>query len=266
MAKKRKVKKSVIIISAIAIFFAFYMLSFKLTLFLESKGKDEEVVVENKEEQEDTRSLRTQLNTKEKIYVSDSNIENIRIEEKYWDEIKFYINNFAKVRESEKIDPIYTGYTDDGLRFSTDLNIFRIYTVNKQEYYKIPVSDKEKFSTIIKGSMYTSFDFVKKYKTWDKVTLTYGDETKKLNKWKFDDLSYKMVAKRMVGKVQPEKSKERSEYNFTIDIEGENYSVKLETMGKDYVKITSDKGYAYYEVPTLLFEYIKDEVFKIEAE
>ena len=57
-----------------------------------------------------------------------------------------------------------------------------------------------------------------------------------------------MSAKRIVGKVQPEKSKERSKYNFTIDIKGENYDIKVETMGKDYVKIISNKGEAYYEV------------------
>ena len=75
-----------------------------------------------------------------------------------------------------------------------------------------------------------------------------------------------MAAKRQVGKIQPEKSKERSEYNFTIDIKGENYEVTIETMSKDYVKITSGNLEAYYEVYTGLFEYIEDNVFKIGME
>ena len=75
-----------------------------------------------------------------------------------------------------------------------------------------------------------------------------------------------MSAKRQVGKIQPEKSKERSDYNFTINIKGENYEVTIETMSKDYVKITSGDLQAYYEVYTGLFEYIKDNVFKIGVE
>ena len=37
----------------------------------------------------------------------------------------------------------------------------------------------------------------------------------------------------------------------------------IETMSKDYVKITSGNLESYYEVYTGLFEYIKDNVFKI---
>ena len=29
------------------------------------------------------------------------------------------------------------------LKFSTDLNVLRVYTVDKEEYYKIPVSSKD---------------------------------------------------------------------------------------------------------------------------
>ena len=70
-----------------------------------------------------------------------------------------------------------------------------------------------------------------------------------------------MSSKRVVGKVQPEKSKDRSKYNFTIDIQGEDYNLKIETMGPYYVKITSDKGLAYYEVSIALYDYLRDEIF-----
>ena len=75
-----------------------------------------------------------------------------------------------------------------------------------------------------------------------------------------------MSSKRVVGKVQPEKSKDRSKYNFTIDIQGEDYNLKIETMGPYYVKITSDKGLAYYEVSIALYDYLRDEIFKLPAE
>ncbi|MCQ4699214.1 hypothetical protein NE452_17380, partial [Paeniclostridium sordellii] len=68
------------------------------------------------------------------------------------------------------------------------------------------------------------------------------------------DLAYKISVKRLVGRIQPEMSKERSKYNFTVKIHGDGYSIVLETMGKDYVKITSDKATAYYEVHGGLYE------------
>ena len=58
----------------------------------------------------------------------------------------------------------------------------------------------------------------------------------------------------------------RSKYNFTIDIQGDNYTLKIETMGKDYVKISSDKGEAYYEVSIALYEYLREEIFKLPSD
>ncbi|WP_242824233.1 hypothetical protein [[Clostridium] dakarense] len=216
------------------------------------------------EQEEDTRSLVNQISSKKKIYVSDSKVENVKIEETYWDEIKVLFSEFTKVRKPDSFNPVYNGYSDDGVRFSTDLNYFRVYTVNKEEYYKIPVATKKEFNKLIDESIYTSFDFIKQYKGWESVEITYKEETKKIHKWKFDDLAYKMGAKRIVGKVQPEKSKERSDYNFTIKIKGEHYDAKVETMSKDYVKITSGKAVSYYEVTPTLFDYIKEDIFKIE--
>ena len=135
--------------------------------------------------------------------------------------------------------------------------------VNKEEYYKIPVSSKDEFKKILEKSIYTSFDFVKQYKTWKEVKITYKDKTKNLSRWKYDDLANTMASKRIVGKVQPEKSKERSDYNFVIQIKADNYEAKIETMGEDYVKISSKDLSSYYEVHTALYTYIKDEVFKL---
>lgn len=262
MAKKRKLKKQVVLMIAIIAFFAVYFIAFNIGTYLD---KQNEETVKQVEETEDTRPLINQLRSKSKIYISNSELENIRIEESSWEEIQYLFSKFTKIRTPEKFEPIYTGYTDDGLKFSTDFNYLRVYTVKQEEYYKVPIENKSEFETVLKESMYTSFDLVKQYKTWKNVTITYNGNKKTIHKWKFDDLSYKMAAKRLVGKVQPEKSKERSEYNFTIDIKGENYEVSIETMGKDYVKITSGELQAYYEVYTGLFEYIKESVFKIEG-
>ena len=263
MAKKRKLKKEVIAILAVIIFFVVYFIAFRFGTYLDQKNQDP---VKQVEEKEDTRPLITQLKAENNVYISDSEIENIKIEESSWDEIKYLFTKFSKIRKPEKFTPVYSGYTDDGLKFSTDLNYLRIYTVKKEQYYKVPVDQKSDFEKALNESIYTSFDFIKQYKTWKNVTISYNNEAKTIHKWKFDDLSYKMSAKRQVGKIQPEKSKERSDYNFTINTKGDNYEVTIETMSKDYVKITSGDLQAYYEVYTGLFEYIKDNVFKIGVE
>ncbi|MDU4856291.1 MAG: hypothetical protein E6X72_18055, partial [Clostridioides difficile] len=125
------------------------------------------------------------------------------------------------------------------------------------------VSSKDAFKKLLDESIYTSFDLLSHYKDWKEVTITHGKEIKKVHRWKFDDLAHKMISKRVVGKVQPEKSKERSDYNFTINIKGDNFDVKVDTMGKDYVKVTSKKNVSYYEVHTSLFDYLKNEIFEI---
>ena len=264
MAKKRKLKKGMILILGGILFFVVYFEAFRFGRSLDEKNTQP---VKTEEAQEDTRSLMSQLSSKEKIYISDSNVENVRIEESYWSNVKVLFSEFSKIRTPDSYTPVYSGNSDDGVRFSTDLNYFRVYTVSKEEYYKVPVATKKEFKKILGESIYLSFDFVKKYKNWDTVEISYNGETKKIHKWKFDDLAYNMGPKRIVGKVQPQKSKERSKYNFTINIKGENYNAKLETMGKDYVKISQGKGdskeEAYYEVLTGLYDYLVVDVFQL---
>lgn len=261
MSKKRKLKKKAAILIGVVIFFIIYFISFKIGINMEKDKSEVPKKVET--ETEDNRSLMTQIKEKKKIYVSDKNVENIKIEEDMWNEVKFFFSEFKKVRNTTSYEAIYEGYSDDGIKFSTDLNFFRVYTVNKEEYYKVPIDSKNSFKKLLDESIYTSFDLLSHYKDWKEVTITYGKETKKVHKWKFDDLEHKMISKRVVGKVQPEKSKERSDYNFSINIKGENFAVKVDTMGKDYVKVTSKKTVSYYEVHTSLFDYLKNEIFEI---
>ena len=262
MPKKRKVKRSVIITAMIILFFVLYYIGFKGGIYLQNRNS--EPVKDTHIQEQDTRSLMTQIINKKKIYVSDSNIENVKIEENYWDKMTALFTEFAKVRKPSKYEAKYSGYSDNGIRFSTDLVYFRVYNVKKEEYYKVPVATKSELEKLLNESIYTSFDFVKQYKEWKNVKITYGDKTKTIHKWKYNKLSNRMTYKRIVGKVQPEKSKERSKYNFTIDIKGDNYEAVIETMGKDYAKIVSGESEVYYEVTELLFDYLKDEIFKLE--
>ncbi len=260
MKKRRRVKKSVYVVLAIILFFCVYTISFTINSKIESNSKNNAVKIEGNE---DERSLLRQLELKEKVYISNETISDVRIEKQLLEELKYSFAQISKIRKPQSYEAIYEGYSSDGVKFSTDLNIFRIYTVNKEEYYKVPVVSKDEFKSILDRSIYTSFDFVKQYKTWNNVKITYKDKTKNLSKWKYDDLANVMLAKRIVGKVQPEKSKERSDYNFTINIKAERYNATVEVMGENYVKIQSEELSSYYEIQTSLHEYIKNEIFKI---
>lgn len=261
MAKRRKVKKSVFLVGGIILFFAVYFLTFYGVSKISNKDKENAVTLNTKTE--DSRPLLKQLTDKDKIYLSDSVISDVRVDEELLEELRYSFEDVSKIRTPQSYTSVYEGYSDDGLKFSTDLSVLRVYTVDKEEYYKIPVSSKEEFKKILDKSIYTSFDFVKQYKTWKEVKITYNDKTKKLSRWKYDDLANTMAAKRVVGKVQPEKSKQRSKYNFVIEIKAENYEAKIETMGEEYVKISGKNLSSYYEVHPALYTYLKDEVFKL---
>lgn len=257
---KRKVKKSAIFIFGIICFFVIYFISFRTFSGLGQKSGNKIV---DTEENVDTRSLLNQLKSKSKIYISDENISDVRMEDEKVEEFKYSFNEFSKIRTPDSYTPVYEGYTDDQIRFSTDLNVFRVYTVNKEEYYKVPVSYKKEFKEILDTSIYTSFDFIKQYKTWKSVVIDYGDQEKKISGWDYDDLASKMVQKRLVGKIQPEKSRERCKYKFTISIKSDTYDARVDIMGEDYVKIRVNNLVSYYEVSNSLFEYIKTDIFKI---
>ena len=257
---KRKVKRSAIFIIGIISFFMIYFISFKAFSGLGHKEGSKPV---STEEKVDSRSLLSQFKSKNKIYISDGNVSNVRMEDEKVEEFRYSFNEFSKIRTPDSYKPVYEGYTDDDIRFSTDLNVFRVYTVNKEEYYKVPVSYKKEFKEILDTSIYTSFDFIKQYKTWKQVTIDYGDETKKVIGWSYDDLASKMVQKRLVGKIQPEKARARCKYKFTINIKSDNYEARVDIMGEDYVKITVNNLISYYEVSNNLYNYIKTDIFKI---
>ena len=86
MSKKRKLKKKAAILIGVVVFFIIYFISFRIGINME-KDKSE-VPKKVEKEEEDNRSLRTQIKEKKKVYISDKNIENIKIEEDMWDEIR----------------------------------------------------------------------------------------------------------------------------------------------------------------------------------
>ena len=98
MVKKRKIKKSVLVAISIVAFFIIYGLAFYAGTYLDNKDKPK---VESKEDEEiDNRPLMKQLSSKKKIYMSNEEVENIKVDEIYWDEVKYELTKFSKVRKS----------------------------------------------------------------------------------------------------------------------------------------------------------------------
>ena len=114
MANKRKVKKGVIVAISIVAFFIIYGFAFWAGTYLDNKDNPK---VETKGDEEiDERPLMKQLSSKKNIYMSNEVVENIKVDETYWEEVKYELTKLSQVRKSDKFTPIYTGYSDDGVR------------------------------------------------------------------------------------------------------------------------------------------------------
>ena len=72
---RRRVKKSVVLVGAIILFFIVYFASFMHFSKKESSGEDNSVKIQA---QEDNRSLLKQLASKEKIYLSDQVVSDVQ--------------------------------------------------------------------------------------------------------------------------------------------------------------------------------------------
>lgn len=265
MAKKKKSKLILYIILGLILFFVVYIMLF--FAFTKNDSKEEDNVLVREENVSDTTlPLLSQLESSGKVYISDKKTDtNIKIEKDRWTDYKYYFNEFSRVRNAISFNPTYSGYSSNGIKFSTDLDFLKVYTVEKEEYYKIPVTQKKEFEKVVNESIYTSFDFAVNDKKWKSVHISKGEDVKTLHKWKYNNLVSKMRYKRHVGKVQPEKSREKSKFNYSIYIDGDGFNLRIDTMGSNYIKIISGKNgeyVAYYEVYSDMYNYIKENIFK----
>ncbi|MFR9069572.1 MAG: hypothetical protein ACLVIU_04340, partial [Paraclostridium sp.] len=78
MAKKRKIKKRILILVGIIGFFIVYTATY--VYFSKKQASDQPVKVENKDTQEDSRSLLAQMKTTDTVYMSDKNLQDVRVE------------------------------------------------------------------------------------------------------------------------------------------------------------------------------------------
>ncbi|WP_314962301.1 hypothetical protein [Peptostreptococcus stomatis] len=265
------------VVVVILIFMLLYSISFKMARINIDKGQTMDIMsvdtggektktqeaMEAKKAEEAKKSLLVRFKESKKIYISDEETENIKISGETLEQFKRKAEVFVKVRNlDDDFKTSNKGYTDNSLNFKTDFNYFVITSGKRVENYKVPVSMKAEIEAEYRKLIYTSVDFITNKENMGSIRIYHGDESKKVWPWKKDDLIYKILYKREVGKIQPEKEFKKSKDNYTIKMEKSGVKIFIQTMGKDFIKVTCGDNTAYYEVFPELYNYLHDEVFK----
>lgn len=265
------------VVVVILIFMLLYSISFKMARINIDKGQTMDIMsvdtggektktqeaMEAKKAEEAKKSLLVRFKESKKIYISDEETENIKISGETLEQFKRKAEVFVKVRNlDDDFKTSNKGYTDNSLNFKTDFNYFVITSGKRVENYKVPVSMKAELEAEYRKLIYTSVDFITNKENMGSIRIYHSDESKKVWPWKKDDLIYKILYKREVGKIQPEKEFKKSKDNYTIKMEKSGVKIFIQTMGKDFIKVTCGDNTAYYEVFPELYNYLHDEVFK----
>ncbi len=277
--KKPKLKKTTILILAVVGFFFLYFFSFKMSrgyiihhaaddttiMDIDSGGEKTKVQqeMENKRLNENKKSPMQRLKESKKAFISDDQVNDIKIDGSTLEDFKRAMSNFVKVRDvDEEFKPINKGKTNNNVQFETDFNYLVIKSGKKRECYKIPISEKKDFQNMYRRMIYTSVEFITNGRGIGDVKIYHGNEEKKVWFWKKKELINKILYKREVGKIQPEKEFTRVKDNYTIKVDKSGVLLSIQTMGKDFIKVTCGDNTAYYEVYPDLYNYLHDKEFK----
>ena len=265
------------VVVVILIFMLLYSISFKMARINIDKGQTMDIMsvdtggektktqeaMEAKKAEDAKKTLLVRFKESKKIYISNEETENIKISGETLEQFKRKTEVFVKVRNlDDDFKTSNKGYTDNNLHFKTDFNYFVITSGKRVENYKVPVSMKAELESEYRKLIYTSVDFITNKENMGSIRLYHGDKSKKVWPWKKDDLIYKILYKREVGKIQPEKEFRKSKDNYTIKMEKSGVKIYIQTMGKDFIRVTCGDNTAYYEVYPELYNYLHDEVFK----
>ena len=277
--KKPRIKKSAIIVIAVVGFFLLYFFSFKMSRGYISKHANSETAVMNVENGGEKTKVQQEIESKikaenrkgvlqrfkesKKVYISDDQVKNIKIDGATLDSFKRSMSNFVKVRDvSDDFKPQNEITTNNNIVLKTDFNYMVAQAGNKQESYKIPVSEKEDFQNMYRRMIYTSVEFITNGDKIGEVKLYNKNNEKRVWFWQKKNLIRKILYKREVGKIQPEKEFRKTKENYTIKIDKSGVVVSIQTMGRDFIKVKCGDNVAYYEVYPDLYDYLNGKVFK----
>lgn len=263
MTKKRKIrslnKKEILITSFITLMLSGYYCGIETySIVIKPKGEITEYTEENT-----TQSLVNKFANSSHIYLSNKENQKIKVFDEYIKSIKDFLNiSTMQIREPLNFNPTYEGLSGSGVKFYTDLDIIKLEDFDNIKYYKVSEGVKKDFLNLLTKSIYFSTGSLKDSKNWNSVKITYlNSNTKKnIKKRNFEDFASKISIIRSCGKIQPEKSLEKSERKFEINIKTkDNMNYKIIIMGKDYIKITlNDEIEEYFEVKSSFYDYLSN--------
>lgn len=271
--KKRKYKKKTVLIFGLIIFFLIYILAFNLSVGrfknsddgrltnIDSKNYSDNTLAgkefQEKQKREAKKSLIESFKGARKIYIGDNKVSHIRVSGVSLENFHRYISNFIKLRDVDKgFNPIYRGKSSNGIDFLTDFNYLELKSGNKKEFFKIPVSEKEDFQNMYRKLMYTSVEFITNGEKIGSVRVYHDNDEKSIWFWKKKELLNKILYKREVGKIQPEKEFSQTKDNYTIKLDKSGVKISIQTMGKDFIRVNCGDNIAYYEVYPDLYTYL----------
>lgn len=269
----KKFKKSQILVLAIVGFFVLYLISFKMSrgYIINHKSEDASVIsednneekneiqkqIEVRQKEEEKKGALQRFNECKKAYISDEQVGNIKIEGTTLDTLKRSMDSFVKIRSiDDDFKPKNEMKSNNNIVIKTDFNYIEVKSDKKLEYYKIPVSEKKDFKSMFRRMIYTSVEFITNGDKIGKIKLYSGNQQKRVLFWQKKDLIRKIMYKREVGKIQPEKEFGKTKKNYTIKIEKSGVEIAIQTMGRDFIKVSCGDNVAYYEVFPELYNYL----------
>ncbi|MEJ8553583.1 hypothetical protein [Tepidibacter sp. Z1-5] len=243
----KKVIKSILIFSGIVFLLSFFITSLK------TKPKEEQATTTTTQEV----NLMNILLKEQNIMLSNKNIKDIKIEEDYLNDFKYYIQKSKKIEKAE-FEEVLTGYSDD-IKFSTDFNYIKIMKNNDTKYYEISDKEAKGLKSLIDKAINTSFDTIKKIQDIKEVQISYKDKQKKLENIKeFNDKIHK---KSNISEYKASKLMDEVKENFDINIKLNGYEIYAKTLGKTGLGIYYKDYTAYYEIDDTLYNYLCDVLF-----
>lgn len=257
---KPEYKKEVGVFIFILLTFGGYFVGVKASSIIQ---KDEIVEQTDNNNQSSNVSLQNKFIESSHIYMSDSDVERVKIFEDFKEYLQDFFNtSIMKIRKPTNFKSIYEGLSSSGVKMSTNLDIIKFEYMNQTSYFKIAEPVKNNFKDLLTKIIYFSPSSLKNTSNWNSLTITLNnsqDNSLKVKKRDFEELASKISIVRKCGKIQPEKNNSQSKKQYVVDLKTSSGSYKISTMGKNYIKIEFNNEFLeYFEVQPYFFDYLSN--------
>lgn len=223
--------------------------------------KDEIVEQSSEENKTQEYNLENKFITSSHIYISDSNVEKVKIFEDFKEYLQDFFNtSIMEIRKPSSFKSLYEGLSSSGVKMSTNLDTIKFEYLNQTTYYKIAEPVKKDFKDLLTKIIYFSPSSLKNTSNWKNVKISMSNsnvEDVKVKKKDFDEFASKISIVRKCGKIQPERNSKQAKKHYVVEIETNSGKYKISTMNKNYIKIEFNNDFLeYFEVQPYFFEYL----------